>query len=533
MSEITKVLYSDFGAVGDGVADDFAALRAAHEYANEHGSPVFAEPGKNYYIGNNGDAVITIRTDTNWTGATITVDDTVVKYTDPARNKNIFHIASENAFTVYDAQSDMVKAVVAAGGLKVGTVNIGYAPGRPMMMIPYDTEHKVYIRYGINASSGNDQHEVLIVDADGNLDKDTPILLSYDNISYIKMKAIDDAPITVEGGTFVTIANCSRCNYDYYSRAIAVNRSNVTMRGIEHKIVNEGPTGAPYAGFIVAYDLNNFLVEDCIFQAHRYYEEERVRDEEGNVVTWGSPMGTYELSGGNANKLRYVRCTQSNFYDKDGKPTGTWYDADWNTALNNKGEISGIWGVMGSNYCKNIEYDSCVLNRLDAHAGVYNTSVINTETITVSIIGGGTALIKDSTIYNHCMISLRGDYGSTWDGKIVLENAKWVTHSERPVMISGIYSNHYFGYDTNLPDIEIDGLTVETPADAVYVFGGYNLPAGADPEQPVIDLGEGPVENKNIMHYPRTIRILADKTNKPVIPAPEDSFFGQTIKVVG
>ena len=34
--EQAEVYYSDFGAIGDGVVDDFDSIYAAHEYANEH-----------------------------------------------------------------------------------------------------------------------------------------------------------------------------------------------------------------------------------------------------------------------------------------------------------------------------------------------------------------------------------------------------------------------------------------------------------------------------------------------------------------
>ena len=34
------VYYSDFGAVGDGVTNDFEAIREAHIYANENHLPV-------------------------------------------------------------------------------------------------------------------------------------------------------------------------------------------------------------------------------------------------------------------------------------------------------------------------------------------------------------------------------------------------------------------------------------------------------------------------------------------------------------
>ena len=40
------VTYEQFGAVGDGINDDFLALRAAHAYANEQGIKVLGTPGK-------------------------------------------------------------------------------------------------------------------------------------------------------------------------------------------------------------------------------------------------------------------------------------------------------------------------------------------------------------------------------------------------------------------------------------------------------------------------------------------------------
>ena len=45
------VKYSDFGAVGDGVANDFAAIKAAHDYANEKRLAVEGTPGRTYRRG--------------------------------------------------------------------------------------------------------------------------------------------------------------------------------------------------------------------------------------------------------------------------------------------------------------------------------------------------------------------------------------------------------------------------------------------------------------------------------------------------
>ena len=45
------VCYEDFGAVGDGVTDDVAGIRAAQEYANENKIDVVCPGKKTYYIG--------------------------------------------------------------------------------------------------------------------------------------------------------------------------------------------------------------------------------------------------------------------------------------------------------------------------------------------------------------------------------------------------------------------------------------------------------------------------------------------------
>ena len=48
--DITCVYYKDYGAVGDGKTDDTAAIRAAHQDANEGNQVVYGEKGKTYLI---------------------------------------------------------------------------------------------------------------------------------------------------------------------------------------------------------------------------------------------------------------------------------------------------------------------------------------------------------------------------------------------------------------------------------------------------------------------------------------------------
>ena len=69
------VKYSDFGAIGDGVANDFAAIKAAHDYANENKLPVEGQPGRTYRLGDNGKESIIIMTDTLWVGCAFPVEN--------------------------------------------------------------------------------------------------------------------------------------------------------------------------------------------------------------------------------------------------------------------------------------------------------------------------------------------------------------------------------------------------------------------------------------------------------------------------
>ena len=165
-------------------------------------------------------------------------------------------------------------------------------------------------------------------------------------------------------------------------------------------------------------------------------------------------MGTYDIGGSNANNLYFKNCVESNFFSSPGVPDAS------------------TWGIMGTNYCKNFTYDHSRLSRLDAHAGVWNASIINgSEVNTVSLIGGGTALIKDSTIYGNTLITLRSDYGSTWKGDVIIDNVLLYNTSNTVYILSASWYNHYFGYVTHLPEtVTINNLrTKRSGTTSVYI----------------------------------------------------------------
>ena len=486
--DASKIYYSDFGAKGDGKTNDFEAIKNAHDAANESGQTVYATAGAEYYIGDTDGATISIKTNVVWTGAKFKIDDSIIKVENKSRTASIFQILPQ--YGMSRLSKDEIAALVNEnGGLSSDITRINYAPGYKAMLIIYNNDHYQYIRYGANNDSGSPQRELTIIDENGNIDPTTKLLFDYDNVSAIDVYRIDDDPITIQGGTFTTIANKADSYYNAYSRNISINRSNVTIKGLTHLIEGEGETGAPYSGFINPNACNNLLVENCQLSGHKTY-----RSKESNT-----PMGTYDIGGNNANGLYFKNCTQVNFFSEDGKVYGA------NT----------VWGIMGTNYCKNITYDGCRLSRLDAHAGVYNATIINSEVTYIRLVGGGTALIKDSTVYNDTsVISLRADYGSPWRGEVVLDNVKINSNpmgtkaAESIYLIDFSWSNHNFGYEVHMPEtIVVKDITLlTTPAPTLYVFGD---PTTSDNER-VYDFTAERVEVKS----PDKIPVIDPETGK-------------------
>ncbi len=447
--ETPTVKYSDFGAVGDGVTNDFYAIKATHDYANEKGYKVFGDEGATYYISKTEGAKITIKTDTDWCGASFIIDDSNVAVEDVERGANIFVISSENQLLTYtpDTTTTIGKAITAinaSGGVENSTFKkLDLGLGYPALVYLINDNHRCYIRHGENQDAGSAQRELVLIDAEGNVDASTPLLFDYDEITSIQVVRADDTPIRVGNGSLTTIANSAPRQYTYYSRNIVVSRSNATLYGISHTIEGEGDTGAPYSGFITVSYANNVEIRDSVLSAHKAYKLE------GND---NNTMGTYDLSFGNANKVVCYNVTMHNFFMEG--TTIPSVNAGW-------------WGIMGSNYCKNLTYDTCKLTRFDAHCGTYNATIKNSELGTLTLIGGGLFTIENTKVYTYTrnnLITLRGDYGSTWNGEFVIKDVTAVTdayHSGTFNLINGSYTNWNFGYACYMPSrVTVDNFKI-------------------------------------------------------------------------
>lgn len=417
------VAYSRFGAAGDGMTDDLDALIRAHDYANENDLTVSADNGAVYYIGG-ADKTITIKTDTDWSGARFIIDDTNVKN----RNSAVFSVMPKSKpFALTEIKT-----------LGQHQLETGIALPCRCLVEAVDGNVRRYIRYGPNRNAGSLQTDIFLADADGRIDENTPVIWDFNSITSMRAFPVDDRTLTISGGHFTTVANAEESKYNYYARNIAITRSNVVVSGLTHTITGEKDHGAPYGGFIFIGCCSDIQIANCTFAGHKTYS---------TVGAAGSSvgMGSYDISIGKSVNVTFTGCRQTN----DILDTA-------------------YWGVLGSNHCKNLRYENCILSRFDAHMGVFNATIENSTLghQGINAIGSGVFRVENSTVYGGNVINLRSDYGSTWEGEFIIRNCRFVPYCGKgrdAVIIGGSNSGmHDFGYACHMPRrIEIDGLYID------------------------------------------------------------------------
>ena len=417
------VQYSDLGAKGDSKTDDIDAIAATHAYANQHGLSVKGDDDATYYIGGKERTAI-IQTDTDFGTAAFIFDDTELENI----KASVFMVTS----TLKPFKLEGINS------LKRNQKKIDVTLPRASLITVTNDNVKHYIRFGLNQNNGSAQTDILAVDKNGNVDMKAPIIWDFDEITEINALPIDEKTLKITGGRFMTIANQAESKYNYHRRNIAIRRSNVIVDGLEHRITGEGEHGAPYHGFLNIQDCAYITVKNTLLTGHKTY---RTIGRAGKPVS----MGSYDLSVGRAVNVSFINCSQTN---------------DINDRT--------YWGILGSNYCKNLLYDNCTFSRFDAHKGVANATIRNSTLghMGINAIGSGTLLVENSTIRGRSLVNLRQDYGSTWQGEFIIRDCIFVPSGGRPVaasLISGSYTGlHDFGYTCYMPErIIIENLHID------------------------------------------------------------------------
>jgi len=431
------VRYRDHGAVGNGKADDFEALAKAHDDANRRGLPVKADDGATYYIGG-AKRTIFIQTDTDFGSARFIIDDTALEN----HRANVFEVRS----ALKPIQLKEIKS------LKKNQRQIPVKLPQACLVMVRNDAVKHFIRRGLNVNNGSSQTDVFLVDPNGQVDPNTPIIWEFDQIAHIEALPLDARPLALTGGKFTTIANKSD-GTSYHARGISIRRSNVVVDGLEHRIEGEGELGAPYSGFISISQSANVVVKNSTFTGHKTYKKI-------GAAKKPVPMGSYDLKADSSVNVSFVNCRQTN------------------DIMDSK-----YWGIMGSNFCKNLTYDGCALSRFDAHQGVTNATIRNSTLgyMGIRLTGFGKFHVENTTVQSSSFIHLREDYGSTWQGEIMIRKCKLVPGKGRstPCILNGSNDGqHDFGYTCHMPDrIMIDTLHIADSAqskEGPAIFADFN-----------------------------------------------------------
>ncbi|RAI85948.1 alginate lyase family protein [Algoriphagus yeomjeoni] len=435
------VKYSDFGATGDGKTDDIVAISATHEFANKHKLKVKADDDATYYISGKDQPVI-IKTDTDFGQAKFIIDDREVEN----RTASVFLVSSGLKHFKPEGISS----------LKRNKQKIDISLPSPSLITVTNSNKMKYIRYGLNQNNGAPQTDIFLVDKDGNIDSNAPIIWDFDEITDIAVLPIDEKLLTITGGHFTTIANQEESKYNYYSRNISIQRSNVMIDSLEHRIIGEGDHGAPYNGFINISKAAFVTVKNTILTGHKTFS---------TIGAAGKPvtMGTYDIIVNRSLNVSFINCKQTNDIDD-----------------------STYWGIMGSNYSKNLLFDKCTLSRFDAHMGVANATIRNSKLghMGINAIGTGTFTVENSEIRGRSLINLRSDYGSTWEGKLIIRDCTFIPNGGKSYsasLINGYNSGqHDFGYTCYMPEqIIVENLKIDDsnhPEDyqGPAIFGNFN-----------------------------------------------------------
>ena len=180
--------------------------------------------------------------------------------------------------------------------------------------------------------------------------------------------------------------------------------------------------------------------------------------------------------------------------------------------------------MIGTNFCKNILLENCTLSRMDTHQGVSGTYTIRGCTLGhagLNAIGRGTLTVEDSTLNGRSLVSLRSDYGSTWEGTIVIRDCRWIPacgEAVQPHVIN--VSNdgqHDFGYPCYMPrEVIIDGLAIDDRNHPGNYEGPYLF---TDPDGNTPDLAPRPFPYRLTERV--TIRHLTTASGKKPRTSPD------------
>lgn len=488
---VKYVTYDDFGARHNGSYDDWIAMANAHTFANDYGYEVRASAGTTYHIFRPYDtSYYSVFTNVDWCGASFVVHDEEIERL-PTRTVPLLCLRpSRRAATAAELAAKPDQPTVAAYNDIVTLKNendtdkypkpqaLAFKPNRATTTLDglthdfdaalealaakgytrffvelENARKRQYYRAGVNTTTA--QWDGVLVDATGALEG--PLQWDFDAVTQIKITPVSASTAHVRNGTFVFKIPKGRsethAKTTYYLRNLQLRDcANVEVSGVRQVVDDEldgrAVASGSYYGFLNLQHTADIYLHDTTLYTRRFAS---------------SGKSTYGINidyGANV-LLKNVTC---NAINSDGSANAGRHSAAM--------ADTHRWGVVGNNHVKHLTYQGCTLNRIDAHEGYYDLTVrdctVGSKGFTLT--GQGPALIENTRVQADYFITLRGDYGSTWDGNIRIVNC---THEYRPlysqrlIMFAATWEDDAktterdFGYNCRYPNVYVENLTVD------------------------------------------------------------------------
>ena len=111
--------------------------------------------------------------------------------------------------------------------------------------------------------------------------------------------------------------------------------------------------------------------------------------------------------------------------------------------VDNMNALTG-WGATGTNHINGIKYINCVLNRIDAHSGGHNVFAENCDLHESGMVygwGGGVLSVKNCRLNRCAAIATRGDYGGQFFGDLVVADCEATNNFTATLIVVDLEAN--------------------------------------------------------------------------------------------
>lgn len=487
------VTYEMFGAAGDGVTNDYMAIKAAHDFANKlyvknnYLVTVKANSSKTYYLGKMSQEIDVI-TNVDFNNATFVIDDYIDNNFNGKNDVNIeqaiFNVTNpmfveskikyinlidqlDSSFKITPKTNDLSVLVSALKNNKYYIKNEyvrSQFDGNRYWGVTLVDKSVNYIQDFELKDNGSNVTEVLVFDSEtGKLI--VPVDYNYNDLLEVNVYPISNRNITIENGLFVTKTNnevySRSIRNKYTKRNILVNYTgNINISNISHEVLEnshkytgkyQSINGNLYDGFIeldntVKVQLDNVKLTP---KTYTYYV---IDGKESSVINDTSDLTINKSVIVNINNLDYY-CDND-----DDSICYKKYMLD-----NSKSSL------LTSNYSKNISIDNSRINEIFVDKGITNLKVTNSTIGKGGIILTGKGIVDINNVTfdsSKNVINLNRNYGSSFDGDVLLNNVNYNITKVNDYVPSVIYSdnkeNHDFGYISYFPNVYANNINIDT-----------------------------------------------------------------------